>query len=103
MLKLNVVSDDSEVVRIQCIGEISQISFDPDASPLESALGPDVYQRKVLLDLERIEFLDSSGISWFVVAHKRFQQQGGSLVFHSIPPRIHQVLMFCRMDRMLRL
>jgi anti-anti-sigma factor len=103
MLKLTVVSDEPDLVRVQCEGEISQVKFQLNDNPLESLLGPTVYTRRFLLNLERVEFLDSSGISWLVVSHKNFQQHGGLLVLHSIPPRIHQVLQFCRMDRLLRL
>src|SRR4051812_40091175 len=103
MLKLTVVSDEADLVRVQCEGEISQVKFQLNDNPLESLLGSKVYTRKLLLNLERVEFLDSSGISWLVVSHKNFQQHGGMLVLHSVPPRIHQVLQFCRMDRLLRL
>ncbi len=103
MLKLTVVSDDGNLVRVQCEGEISQVKFQLNDNPLESLVGPEVYKRKLVLNLERVEFLDSSGISWLVVSHKHCQQQGGTLVLHSIPPRIHQVLQFCRMDKLLKL
>jgi anti-anti-sigma factor len=102
-LKLTVVSEEGDLVRVQCEGEISQVKFQLNDNPLESLVGPSVYSRKLLLNLDRVEFLDSSGISWLVVSHKNFQQQGGILVLHSVPPRIHQVLQFCRMDRLLRL
>ena len=103
MLKLTVAADEGDLLRVQCEGEISQVKFQLNDNPLESLAGPDIYRRKMLLDLERVEFLDSSGISWLVVSHKNFQQGGGVLVLHSIPPRIHQVLQFTRMDRLLRM
>src|SRR3954468_3356721 len=103
MLKLTVVSDDGNVVRVQCEGEISQVKFQLNDNPLESLVGPNVYSRKLVLNLDRVEFLDSSGISWLVVTRKHCQQQGGVLVLHSIPPRIQQVLQFCRMDKLLKL
>ena len=103
MLKMTVVSDDGEVAHLECEGEISQIKFQLNDNPLESVLGPDVYARKILLDLQRVKLLDSNGISWLVVSHKHFQQRGGALVLHSIPPRIQQVLQYCRMDKLLRL
>ncbi|MCC6419592.1 MAG: STAS domain-containing protein [Gemmataceae bacterium] len=103
MLKLTVVADEGDVVRVQCEGEISQVKFQLNDNPLEALLGPSVYSRKLLVNLERVEFLDSSGISWLVVSHKNFQQGGGILVLYSIPPRITQVLQFCRMDRLLKM
>jgi anti-anti-sigma factor len=103
MLKLTVVSDEGDLLRVQCEGEISQVKFQLNDNPLESLAGPDIYRRRLLLNLDRVEFLDSSGISWLVVSHKNFQQGGGMLVLHSIPPRINQVLQFTRMDRLLRM
>ena len=89
MLKLTVVSDEADLVRVQCEGEISQVKFQLNDNPLESLAGPSIYSRKLLLNLDRVEFLDSSGISWLVVSHKNFQQHGGVLVLHSIPPMIY--------------
>jgi anti-anti-sigma factor len=103
MLNMTIASDDGELVRVKCEGQISQVRFQLNDNPLENLLGSNAYSRKVLLNLELVEFLDSSGISWLVVSHKNFNQQGGMLVLHSIPPRIHQVLQFCRMDKLLRI
>jgi anti-anti-sigma factor len=103
MLKMTVLSDDGDVVSVQCEGDISQVKFQLNDNPLESVLGPEVYGRKVLLALDRVSVLDSNGISWLVVSHKHFQKSGGAMALHSIPPRIQQVLQYCRMDRMLRL
>jgi anti-anti-sigma factor len=103
MLKMTVLSDDGDVVSVQCEGDISEVKFQLNDNPLEGVLGPDVYARKVLLALDRVGFLDSNGISWLVVSHKHFQKGGGAMALHSIPPRIQQVLQYCRMDRMLRL
>ncbi len=103
MLKMSTVSDDGDIVSVRCEGDISQVKFQLNDNPLESVLGHDVYVRKVLLDLSRVGVLDSNGISWLVVSHKHFQQQGGALALHSIPPRIQQVLLYTRMDKMLRL
>src|SRR5262249_52510034 len=103
MLKLTIVSDEGDLLRVQCEGEISQVKFQLNDNPLESLAGPNTYSRKMLLNLDGVEFLDSSGISWLVVSHKNFQQHGGLLMRHSIPPRIFQVLQFTRMDRLLRM
>jgi anti-anti-sigma factor len=103
MLKLTLVSEEPELVHVQCQGQISQIRYQVNDNPLETLLGTDAYKRRVLLNLEAVELLDSSGISWLVVTHKNFQSQGGILVVHTIPPRIHQVLLFTRMDRLLHL
>jgi anti-anti-sigma factor len=99
MLNMTVASDDGEVVAVHCEGDITQIYFQL-GNPLEKLLGAVTFTRKVILDLEQVNFLDSSGLSWLVACHKRFQQQGGRMILCSISPRILQVLQFCRMDRL---
>jgi anti-anti-sigma factor len=97
MMNMTVASDDGEVVTVMCDGDITQVYFQL-GNPLEKVLGPLTFSRKVILDLEKVSFLDSSGLSWLVACHKRFQQLGGRLVLCAIPPHIHQVLQFCRID-----
>jgi anti-anti-sigma factor len=103
MMKLTLVSDEGGVLLVRCEGQISQLRFQADGNPLEGLLGPDCFSRPVLLDLEHADWIDSSGISWLIVSHKRFLQSGGTLVLHTLPPRIRQVLQFCRMDKVFHL
>jgi anti-anti-sigma factor len=98
MLNMTVASDDGEVVAVHCEGDINQIYFQL-GNPLEKTLGCLTFRRKVILNLEKINFLDSSGLSWLVASNKNFQQQGGRMVLCALPPRIFHVLQFCRMDR----
>ena len=103
-MNLTLLSDDGTLVRLQAEGQISQNAFHDGTDPLGPLLAPvGGFARKVMINLDRATFLDSSGISWLVVSHKNFQQHGGVLVLHSVPPRIHQVLQFCRMDRLLKM
>jgi len=99
MLNMTVASDDGEVVTVHCEGDINQIYFQL-GNPLEKLLGHLTFSRKVILNLENVNYLDSSGLSWLVACHKRFQQHNGRMVLCAIPPRILQVLQFCRMDRL---
>ena len=103
MLQVTLLSDDGAVVRLQAQGKISQTEFEGQGDPMESALGPGGFARKALLNLERTDYIDSSGISWLIVNHKHFQQGGGMLVLHSVPPRVSQVLHFCRMESVFHL
>jgi anti-anti-sigma factor len=103
MLHITLLSDDGAVVRLQAEGQISQTQFQGAGNPLENALGPSAFGRKVLLNLERTDYIDSSGISWLIVNHKHFREGGGMLVLHSLPPRVNQVLLFCRMESVFHL
>jgi anti-anti-sigma factor len=104
MIDMTVASDASEVVCVRCKGDMTQVYYQL-GNPLEAALGPTAFSRKVILkkvilNLEQVDFLDSSALSWLVASHKRYQQMGGKLVLCAIPPRIEQILQFCKIDRL---
>src|SRR5262245_32850460 len=96
-MQLNVRSDDGDVVVVACEGEVSQIRFQADGNPLGQAIGAGRSGRKVILDMEKAEWMDSSGISWLVVSHKNF-----NLALCRLPDQVRQTLKFCKMDRIFR-
>lgn len=96
-MKLTVLGDDPEVVRLQCEGEISHTQLQIDHDPLTTLLGADCFSRRVLLGLERTTYIDSMGISWLLISHKRFNQSGGRLVLHTIPPMVQNILTLLKM------
>jgi anti-anti-sigma factor len=100
-MQLTLLSEEPEVVRMECAGRISQAYFDAGSDPIEGLLGPGGFARKALLSLEKTEYIDSSGISWLIGTHKRFLNAGGRLVLHSIPPLIANVLQMLRLPLLL--
>lgn len=98
-MKLTLVADDQEVVRVRCEGEIRDIRYEIKADPLEQVLGPGCWTRRVLLDLERTDYIDSGGIGWLISNHKNFREGGGCMVLHTVPPRVNQVLLFLKMNQ----
>jgi anti-anti-sigma factor len=101
-MRLTQVSTN-EVICLDCEGEISQADFSPGQDPLPERLGPDGFRARVLINLERVEYIDSSGVSWLIVNHKRFREQGGKLVLHSVPPRVDQVFKLLKMHLVLNI
>ena len=99
MFNLNILAEDGEAVYVRCVGNLDEQPLLAEVNPLVRLLGPTVFERRVRLNLERVEFLDSRGIGWLVECHKRFRQGGGALSLYRLPPRILQVLRFCSMDR----
>lgn len=92
--------DPSGAVRVRCVGQISQSRFGGATDPLADLLGPDGFKRKVLLDLDRVDYIDSSGIGWLVGSHRRFNEGGGQLVLCNVPPVVDQVLKFCGLENL---
>ncbi len=91
-MKVTQIADDGNLLYARCEGTVSQTGLVPQSDLLAEVLGPSYSARKVLLDMERSDFIDSGGVGWLIGNHKRFAAGGGLLVLHSVPPRIMQVL-----------
>jgi anti-anti-sigma factor len=95
---------DDGVIRLMCEGHISALHFDPDGpDPLYSLVGEGCFARRVLIDMAKASFIDSSGIGWLITCHKQFKEHGGMLVLHSIPPRVRQTLDFLRIGAIIQI
>jgi anti-anti-sigma factor len=90
-MDLEIAMDDGRIAAINCTGHITRDWAD---DPLEKLLGPQCYSRMVMLNLKRARFIDSSGIGWLVVSHRRFETAGGKMVLHSAPTLVTQALHF---------
>lgn len=101
-MQLTLIADEGDVVRVRCEGEISNADSQ-NCEPLERLLGSEAPKRKVLLNLEKVRFLDSSGISWLLARHKHFNDSGGRLVIYEVPPIIRQPLEFVQLTRVLHI
>jgi stage II sporulation protein AA (anti-sigma F factor antagonist) len=103
-MKLNVVSIEKELVRVQAEGEISAHDFTADGkNPFEVMLGARWASHQVVVDLRAVPFLDSSAIGWFMCSRREFERGGGMIVLHSIQPRVRQVLDLLRVGKALPL
>jgi anti-anti-sigma factor len=102
-MQLTLSKSEGDVSFVQCEGSISQDGFKPGIDPLEQLLGATCYGRKVLLNVERTHYIDSSGVGWLMGRNKQFRAGGGRLVIHSIPPIVGQVLQLLRMGTVLEL
>ena len=100
-MELILISADDALVQIQVTGEIRVIDASEEATAFEKLLGPSGYQSHVLLDLSEAKNIFSGGVSWLLVLHKRFVQNGGQLIVHSIPRVIMDVLRVMRLDLVL--
>lgn len=98
-MKLSIDSDDGNTVNMKVAGSVTQQEIALLADPVSDLLGPEAYRRRVCMDLGNAGFLDSSGINWLILNHKRFREQGGRLVLHSLPPLVMNVIKILKMQR----
>ena len=91
-MKLTVTGRENGVVRLACSGTITTFEAAERVDMWLAALGPEGYAETVLLDLSKADYLDSNGVSWFILAHLHFLMYGGRLILHSLPPRLQQTV-----------
>jgi anti-sigma B factor antagonist len=53
----------------------------------------------IIIDLENVTYIDSSGIATFVEALKHMRSYSGRLKFFGIPMRIKQIFTFSKLDK----
>jgi anti-anti-sigma factor len=84
---------------VKVAGHISQSRFPAGvADPLVELFGPVVHSHKVSLNMELVDYIDSSGIGWLIGSHKRFREGGGQLILARLPPGVAQILRFCGLE-----
>jgi len=103
LMDVKLVSDDGQLLRLAVEGRVVQSDSTPGLEPIGKLLGQQGYARRVVLSLADTEYIDSSGLSWLLVCHKRFCQAGGRLVIHSVPPGVMETIRMMRLDRVLYL
>jgi anti-anti-sigma regulatory factor len=99
-LELSLQAEEKDLLYLTCRGAISLPDFQPENEPLLKLLGPEVYSRKLLLNLEHASLLDTSGISWLLHCHEACRRAGGILVLYGIPLRVRYILQLLQMEHL---
>lgn len=102
-MQLSIQSEDEFVVRIRVAGKITQNQVAMGGDLFRELLGEDAYSRKILLNLRDAEALDSSGVGWLLMTHKRFRENGGRMVLFAAPAIVINVLKVLRIHLVLDL
>ena len=90
-------------MRVELVGLLTREGWPLGYDPFVANCGPHVFGAKVLADLSRVTFLDSSGMGWLAVSNARFRDAGGALILHSASPITRRLLELTQLDRILTL
>lgn len=101
-MQLSLVGRTGGVARVRVQGAVSH-PHEELVDPLTRALGADAYKGPVMLDLGEVVTLDSSGVGWLLQCDKRFREQGGTMVLHSLSPEALRVCRVLKLQRVLRI
>jgi hypothetical protein len=104
-MKLQIVSIDNDgSVRLLAEGPFTSDSFPNGGdNPLHVLLGDGWSKHRLVLDLSKVEQIDSSAIGWLINCHSELSKSGGRMVLHSIQPRVHQMLRALKFEAMMPL
>src|SRR5688500_6330438 len=95
-MKLSLVAIDKQgFIRVAADGNITSAAFNGDATGkalMEGALGATWAANRVLLDLSKTNYIDSTAIGWLISSNKQFRTNGGQLVVHSGQRAVRAVL-----------
>jgi anti-anti-sigma factor len=91
------VHADQDLPVVHVTGEIDVASVPVLASALQAQI--ESGQRHVILDLEGVSFMDSSGLGQLVSHHKALRRLGGGLLLANPSPRVQAVLTITALDQ----
>ena len=90
------IDDDVTVVHIA--GSLNQQGVDAVESPFSEATGS---SRRVVIDLSKVDLLNTPAIAMFLGAHRTMKQAGGRLIFTGVQGLVEDLLHRCRLDTVL--
>ena len=92
-VKLNLISIDRDgIIRVGAEGAITFDWVLSEKNPLATLLGETWSANRVLLSLEKTQYIDSAAIGWLISTTKAFKAANGTFVVHSVRPHVRQVL-----------
>jgi anti-sigma B factor antagonist len=91
------VDTDRDLPVVRVTGELDHATVPALAAAIQEQI--DGGQLDVVLDLQGVTFLDSSGLGLFVSQHKTLRQRHGSLRLANAPSRVLTVLSITGLDR----
>jgi len=104
-MKLTLLSIEKDgTIRVATDGNITTSDFGAGGKdPLEALLGATWFTTKVLMNMEKTDYIDSSAIGWLIGCHKKFKDGGGALIVHSVQPSVKQILDVLKIGRVVPL
>ncbi|HEX8523887.1 MAG TPA: STAS domain-containing protein [Tepidisphaeraceae bacterium] len=84
--------DKDGIIRVAVDGAITYEGVLGEKNPLATLLGETWSSNRVILSLDKTQFIDSAAIGWMISTQKEFKSHGGKFIVHSIRPPVRNVL-----------
>lgn len=96
-----IIHHDSDVIYIEIEGDISFNNVqDIRKTILNNLLETD---RNAVLNLSKVDFMDSSGLSIFITLLKRVKERGGELILEQPHEMVQKILEITRLDELMEI
>ena len=95
------VAPSSGILCLAAEGEATGASLDANPFPLDTILGADCHSHIVIMDMDRVTYLNSAAIGHLISLQKSFKIAGGKLILHSLQPQIRQLLNMLKIERII--
>ncbi|MCP4548354.1 MAG: STAS domain-containing protein [bacterium] len=92
------IYEGDDLVTLQVKGEIEVYSLPEFSKIAEAQLG---IAKRVTLDLEKLDYIDSSGLGYIVTLHERLQKNDQELVLINLQSHVNRVFKITRLDQIL--
>jgi anti-sigma B factor antagonist len=93
-------SSEADTARIAADGEIDLATVNKLRSAVTEVIQKGV--RHLTVDLDKVSYIDSSGLGMLIGAHKRMTSTGGTLTILCSQARVLRLLSITGLDRVLR-
>lgn len=94
-------SSEADTATITATGEIDLATVNSLRSAITRAMQQGAHH--VTVDLDKVTYIDSSGLGTLIGAHKRMVASGGTLTIRCSQPRVLRLLTITGLDRVLTL
>jgi stage II sporulation protein AA (anti-sigma F factor antagonist) len=97
-LQLKQIGRDG-IIRVAADGSITATDIDISKNLFEGILGPSWPQMRVVLDMDKCQYVDSSAIGWLIATNREFKKGGGAVVLYGVQQSVRQVLDLLKVGR----
>lgn len=100
-MKIQTRKNDPNIERIDLEGDLDFHSSPDLRSELTKAV--DRQAAKILIDLQKVDYIDSSGLATFVELFQKIRRYGGKLVLFNLSPSVRSVFEIAKLDSIFQL
>jgi anti-sigma B factor antagonist len=88
------------LIRVAAEGNLAAAVLDVSGPhALQQLLGETWNSNRVLLDLSKTAYIDSSAVGWLISTSRIFRDGGGKLVVYALQPAVRQLLEVLRVGK----